>query len=578
MHKKIIPHSPEPKFKHSDTQLEHTQQKYIERIKPSYASKKIHVKSTDDPDVSGKSSGLNKSSSPSKSFSPNKLHTHEKHTQNIFQKEISADLTNSIKTKIQNINNSIDFIRDESHKLQLYGGLIEEFAEKYHEELSEEFREIINKIDCSIQKINEKVYLLELNKLKRIIKTNSGRIVETTTHNTPDVKNKKSDKNIYNIEFGDLNSSSNSYFDSNTKLFYDKSITDEHNKHEHNECEYDEYIYDEQNEYEQYHSLDKIEKKNASPIYDLCEDYLEKIDFDVSIYNDKKILSHIAMDIFKKIVDFEYVSVDQDDLKKFITQVSLYYHNNPYHNFKHAISVLQFTYLLLEKTNAKLFLSPHEIFGILIGALVHDIDHPGNTNLFEINNRSNLALRYNDKSVLENHHCSLAFFIIYSKDIQLLKNLNESEFFSVREIIVNCVLGTDMHLHDDLMKKLSDKFYNPWDWSNYSDRILFAKIIVHVADLSNQVRPFDVGYVGSVALKREFQLQVEKEEQLNLPILDYMRVTNNKSFYKNEYFFSSNIVLPMWNIFTDLFENLRPYKEHLDVNISKWKQLLANEE
>lgn len=48
---------------------------------------------------------------------------------------------------------------------------------------------------------------------------------------------------------------------------------------------------------------------------------------------------------------------------------------------------------------------------MLISALTHDVDHPGNNNDFEIKTGSELALRYNNKSVLENYHC----YVLFSK-------------------------------------------------------------------------------------------------------------------------------------------------------------------
>lgn len=41
-----------------------------------------------------------------------------------------------------------------------------------------------------------------------------------------------------------------------------------------------------------------------------------------------------------------------------------------------------------------------EKFALLFSSLGHDIDHTGRTNLFETNNLSKIALRYNDESVM----------------------------------------------------------------------------------------------------------------------------------------------------------------------------------
>jgi 3',5'-cyclic-nucleotide phosphodiesterase len=233
---------------------------------------------------------------------------------------------------------------------------------------------------------------------------------------------------------------------------------------------------------------------------------------------------------------------------------------------------------LIIKTDAKKFLSNYELFGLAIASFVHDIDHPGHTNLFEVNFKSHLALKYNDKSVLENHHCSLAFFLIHSKQVQLLRNLDEKDFATVREMIIECVLSTDMKFHTDLIKNLENKFMlgskSKWDWESKSDRLLFAKIITHTSDISNQVRPFEVSMEGSLALKKEFTLQIEKEKKLNLPSLDYMKLIDDKTFYSSEHFFSQNTVKPIWNVLVEMFPNLSEYKEHLETNIVRWKELV----
>jgi 3',5'-cyclic-nucleotide phosphodiesterase len=237
---------------------------------------------------------------------------------------------------------------------------------------------------------------------------------------------------------------------------------------------------------------------------------------------------------------------------------------------------------LIIKTEAKKFLSNYELFGLAIASFVHDIDHPGHTNFFEINLQSHLALRYNDKSVLENHHCSLTFFILHSKNIQLLRNLDEKDFATVRETIIECVLSTDMKFHMDLVKNLENKFMvgyeskyeSKWDWESKSDRLLFAKIIIHTSDISNQVRPFEVSITGSLALRREFLSQIKKEQKLNLPSLEYMKMSDIKTFYSSEHFFSVNTVKPIWNVLVKMFPNLTQYKEHLEINIIRWEELL----
>ena len=60
-----------------------------------------------------------------------------------------------------------------------------------------------------------------------------------------------------------------------------------------------------------------------------------------------------------------------------------------------------------------------ETFTLMIAALGHDVDHPGVNNAFMINSGAVLALRYNDVSVLENHHAATVSTLLEdsSKDV-----------------------------------------------------------------------------------------------------------------------------------------------------------------
>ena len=451
------------------------------------------------------------------------------------------EITKTLENKINIINSSIDDIIGELYNIQLYKNMLNDFASKYSNELTDDFKIVIDKINRSIDTINSKSYLLEINKLSKIIKSNSGNFIEITTHVGNSTKN-----NPLFLNNGDEIDNGNNGINEDKK--------DDMEINYYDQCDW---VYD--------HEL--INTLNIN---------LNKICFNVNDYENKKILSYAVYEIFLINIDFKKININCENMKKFIFHVSHHYYNNPYHNFKHAVNVLQFIHLLINKIDIRKHFSDFEIFGLLIAALVHDIGHPGHTNLFEINNKSHLALKYNDKSVLENHHCSLTFYLMHSKEINLLENLNQHDFSIVRNMIIECVLSTDMKYHEELVKNIENKFFTGCKCETQQDRILLGKILLHIADLSNQVRPFDISYQGSIALKNEFSNQIKKEEQLNLPIQDYMKLTSDKSFYSSEYYFSSNVVKPMWNLLVEIFPELDEYYNILNSNINKWKELLDN--
>ena len=52
----------------------------------------------------------------------------------------------------------------------------------------------------------------------------------------------------------------------------------------------------------------------------------------------------------------------------------------------------------------------------------------GTTNNFHVQTKSRLAMIYNDRSVLENHHLSVAFRLLQNPDIDILDGLSSDEF------------------------------------------------------------------------------------------------------------------------------------------------------
>ena len=57
------------------------------------------------------------------------------------------------------------------------------------------------------------------------------------------------------------------------------------------------------------------------------------------------------------------------------------------------------------------------MFAALVAAAVHDVDHPGRSNHFLIETSDDLAVLYNDNSVLENHHLAVAFKIMAVRNV-----------------------------------------------------------------------------------------------------------------------------------------------------------------
>jgi len=68
---------------------------------------------------------------------------------------------------------------------------------------------------------------------------------------------------------------------------------------------------------------------------------------------------------------------------------------------------------------------------LMIAACVHDVGHPGTSNTFQVSTESELALQYNDISVLENYHAAIVC-ASYSSEFWMLTlwNILEPDDFN----------------------------------------------------------------------------------------------------------------------------------------------------
>ena len=268
-----------------------------------------------------------------------------------------------------------------------------------------------------------------------------------------------------------------------------------------------------------------------------------------------------------------------DVVGSYIQSVSSSYNIVPFHNFQHATCVTHALYMFIKETNINRFLNNDTIFGLLLSAVVHDVDHPGHTNTFEINTGSELATIYNDKSVLENHHCSTAFRLMRRSGCAVLNGLSLSTARDIRKTVVSAVLATDMAVHFQLIGDIAKKA--PMNGEELKcrdegDRLFLCGILMHAADISNPYRRFDMTQGWAKRITEEFNNQIAKEKELGLPFLPYMATPDEMSLCRNEVGFGTHIIMPFVKNLALLFPELRYIESNLKDNMNKWTSLLED--
>ncbi|XP_063226590.1 3',5'-cyclic-AMP phosphodiesterase-like isoform X2 [Bacillus rossius redtenbacheri] len=235
-----------------------------------------------------------------------------------------------------------------------------------------------------------------------------------------------------------------------------------------------------------------------------------------------------------------------------------YVKDNPFHNSLHAADVTQSTNVLLNTPALESVFTPLEVMAALFAATIHDVDHPGLTNQFLINSSSELALMYNDESVLENHHLAVAFKLLQNDGCDILANLGKKQRQTLRKMVIDMVLSTDMSKHMSLLadlktmvetKKVAGSGVLLLD--NYTDRIQVLENLVHCADLSNPTKPLSLYRRWVDLLMEEFFLQGDKEREQNMDISP-MCDRHSATIEKSQVGFIDYIVHPLWETWADL--------------------------
>eukprot|EP00928_Gymnodinium_smaydae_P027432 TRINITY_DN21224_c0_g1_i1.p1 TRINITY_DN21224_c0_g1~~TRINITY_DN21224_c0_g1_i1.p1 ORF type:complete len:1122 (-),score=212.03 TRINITY_DN21224_c0_g1_i1:105-3365(-) len=213
-----------------------------------------------------------------------------------------------------------------------------------------------------------------------------------------------------------------------------------------------------------------------------------------------------------------------------------------YHNWFHAVDVVHCVYRLLRICACEVYLSGAERYALIVSAVCHDVGHPGLNNVFLIETSHELALRYNDKSPLENMHCAKLFEFMSDPACNIFANLSKPQFHEIRKICIDAILHTDNAHHFSMIKEVqmmyemnseildaSREFFgeDPLEFPTEEasecfrkpeSRHLLVNLLLHVSDISNSCKPFRICRIWAWQILDEFFLQGDLEKKLGVPV------------------------------------------------------------
>uniref|UniRef100_A0A674MPF9 High affinity cGMP-specific 3',5'-cyclic phosphodiesterase 9A n=1 Tax=Takifugu rubripes TaxID=31033 RepID=A0A674MPF9_TAKRU len=282
------------------------------------------------------------------------------------------------------------------------------------------------------------------------------------------------------------------------------------------------------------------------PKYHLSQETVEALrlpTFDAWQWEPNEMLScleHMYHDL-GLVKDF---SINPITLKRWLLCIHDNYKNNPFHNFRHCFCVTQMMYSMICLCSLQVIFYR-----------------------YQINARTELAVRYNDISPLENHHCAVAFQIFSQPDCNIFSNFDPETFKQIRQGTITLILATDMARHGEILDSFKQKV-DGFDFADEDHMTCLKMVLIKCCDISNEVRPMEVAEPWVDCLLEEYFMQSDREKTEGLPVAPFMdreKVTKPTA----QIGFIKFVLIPMFETVMKLFPQIeeamvQPLRESRD--------------
>jgi len=253
----------------------------------------------------------------------------------------------------------------------------------------------------------------------------------------------------------------------------------------------------------------KLRNVRESKIADLVErdNYLTDIEFDNKNFSLDEL--QVAAVLMLERAAPQAVFADKAGLMSlfdFVDSVRAVYKPNPYHDFRHAVDVMQFmNHLLSREDIIERALAPNQGFPtagdelrfmLLVACICHDAGHDGTSNLFQRKTNSELFERFGAESTLERMHAWHAENLIESSTLlEAIKPGAVMDSTQFLQEVRSLIMATDMEKHSALLSTFK---------ASPSAQLL--NMLIKISDISNVTRNFEEAKVWAKRLEAEMKL------------------------------------------------------------------------
>ena len=308
----------------------------------------------------------------------------------------------------------------------------------------------------------------------------------------------------------------------------------------------------------------------SAPTRSDLEEFSDRL-FNIMSYNeDDRMVMILKMFVSLNLI--RKLQIPFQKLTHFICTLRSCYNVTPYHNWTHACDVLQFSFSCIIRGRLRQYLNDIEIFALLMAAISHDVDHHGLNNAFHKKARTPLGILYEDKPVMEMHHCATSIRLLSMPEHNVLEGIESyNERCHFYEFFIKIILATDMDKHLQYIKDF-EEVSKEFDKRNEKHRLLLAQIIMKCGDLSNTTRAFDTASAMAYSLTEEFFRQGDLEAKLGVEITPMCDRSKASHISCSQVGFYGFLASPLLTALGKFIPSLADNTEQLEKNKRTWEQ------
>ncbi|XP_041667181.1 rod cGMP-specific 3',5'-cyclic phosphodiesterase subunit beta [Cheilinus undulatus] len=274
-----------------------------------------------------------------------------------------------------------------------------------------------------------------------------------------------------------------------------------------------------------------ILKKDLPPLTKKFELY----EFHFSDFNCTELeLVKCGIQMYYEVGVVKKFQVPQEVLVRFMYSVSKGYRKITYHNWRHGFNVGQTMFTLLTTGVLKRYYTDLEVMAMITAGFLHDIDHRGTNNLYQVKSGNPLA-KLHGSSILERHHLEFGKFLLADESLNIYQNLNRRQVDHVIHLMDIAIIATDLALYfkkRTMFQKIVDLSHTYEDEKKWVDfmslettrKEIVMAMMMTACDLSAITKPWEVQSKVALSVAAEFWEQGDLErtvlEQQPIPMMD----------------------------------------------------------